>query len=281
MSPSSSSGETGRLHADSGWGEYLPRPGLAVPVVGILLAETLIFLASISDLATVSNALWVYLLVLVACAFGPIRYPADTGLFLGFLLVPTFRLVNVGMPRLFQQELLHLLLIYVLFVPATYLLFNLGSIPTPSFGGRTGLVLGPVAVVIGALLAPIEYAILVPEPSSTALTAGHLIVVLAVMAVVGYVEEFIFRGILLETIIDHVGRHRGILLVSVVFAAMHSTSGMVGELVFTFLTGVGFAYLYLRLESLAFVVVAHTVLNTVVFGVLPHLAGGLGPLPTG
>lgn len=257
----------------------LLRPGISLPVVGILLAEASIFLAQGSGRGTVVTALWVYVGVLGVTVLGPLRYPDDAGLFISFLLVPTFRIVNLGMPRLLPGELGHLLAVYALFVPATYALLDLRSVPTPQFGVRRGLVLAPAALVLGALLAPVEYAILAPDALASP-GVPQLLSIAAVMLVVSYVEEFIFRGVILESVIDRVGRARGIILVSAVFAAMHSISGLAGELAFTFLVGVGLSYLYLRLESLTFVVVVHAAMNAVLFGILPHIVGR-GLLPAG
>jgi membrane protease YdiL (CAAX protease family) len=86
---------------------------------------------------------------------------------------------------------------------------------------------------------------------------------------VGFVEEYLFRGILQGTLQQELGRWPGIVLASAVFGLMHSGYGVPAELLFAGVIGFVFGVLYDYLDSLVFVTIVHGVLNVFLFAVYP------------
>jgi membrane protease YdiL (CAAX protease family) len=245
-------------------------PGVVVPVGGVLVAEAVFFAGAITGESYVNPALAVHLLTLLGCILGPLRYESETGLFLAFSLVPTFRLLTAGLPTVFPEPIYQVWLVYAVTVPAIYLVGDLESTASLHGGLRRGLVLAVPAAALGALAAPVEYAIIEPAALvSSAAPLNLLLLVLVAGGVVGAVEELLFRGVVQGTVTEHAGPHEGVLVGSVLFAALHSQYGSAAEVAFAFLLGVAFGYLYRYTDSLLVPTVAHGALNVVLFGVLP------------
>jgi membrane protease YdiL (CAAX protease family) len=248
----------------------LLHPVVAAPLAGIALAEGLLFVGALTGATTIGAALAVHLLTLAGCALGPLRYPARTGLLFAFALVPLFRLVNLGLPVLVESPVFQFVLVYFLLVPGAVLVTRVRSVAPLSVGFRRGVRHAPAAAVLGAVLAPGEFFIIQPEALVSSLSVGQLVLLSAVMVgVVGLVEEWVFRGLLQETLAEAVGPRRALLLASGVFAVMHSQYGVFGELLYAGGIGLVFGLLYQRSESLLLVAVAHGVLNVFVFAVFP------------
>lgn len=236
-------------------------------MVGIVLAE--LFLFGFGATAGFTG-LSIHAVTLIVCAVAPLQFEEDTGLFLAFALVPLFRLVNLGLPRLVDPQLVHIVVIYLLLLPALVLVSRVSSIPRPSIGVRMGVLLAPVAVAIGVGLGFVEFVILRPNPLITAPTIPRLLVLaLLMVGVIGAVEEWLFRGVLQATITGEIGTIGGLTIASGVFAVMHSGYGSYPELLVAGGIGLVLGALYDRTGSLVVVALAHGTLNVVLFGILP------------
>jgi membrane protease YdiL (CAAX protease family) len=143
------------------------------------------------------------------------------------------------------------------------------------------LALGPLRklpwqVVIGLLGIPlgvVEYFILRPNPWLTNFSTGSILFAVVALALgTGVSEELIFRGIMLRSASDFLGRNSGLLYVTLVFTSLHIGFLSAADLAFVFLVGLLFGIAVQRTRSLAGVMVAHTLVNVVLYLVAPgHL----------
>jgi hypothetical protein len=85
----------------------------------------------------------------------------------------------------------------------------------------------------------------------------------------GLTEELIFRGILQRSI-EKVDPFFAIVLSALAFGAMHSVWVKPLEYVFTTYVGIILAVIYYRTRSLAIPVATHTVINFVLFQIIPY-----------
>lgn len=241
-----------------------PHYAVWVPTAGIVMSELLV------RFGTGQLALWTTVLTLLYCALAPMRFDEDAALYRAFALVPLLRLVGVAMPVFVSGTVYWLALVYAALLPGVFLAARSNPSIRPTFRPRLGVLLFIPAIVVGALLARIEYALAAPSPIITEWTVVDVVFFTLVMFVlVGFVEELLFRGILQRTLEAHLGRWPGLLLTSVVFGLLYASPPETVGVVFA--TGVGLfvGLVYDWTDSLVVVTTVRGTLNVFVFAALP------------
>lgn len=247
---------------------------IGLPIASILVSEGFLYVGFIG------YVLLGHLVTLSLCAVLPLYFRSQSQPFLALALLPLFRLVNLGMPVFVESPLYTFALLYVPLLPALLLIgvkheaVAIRSRPAPT----RVLAFLPLAVIVSFLLAEIEYSILHPEALIPTLEWVHLLSLSVVMiGVVAVVEELLFRGILQRTLEDRLGPFSGLILTSVLFAAMHASFGIPAEIAFAGGIGLLFGAIYDRTDRLSFVIIVHGLMNVFLFGVIP-IRGSLLPL---
>lgn len=241
----------------------LLRPAILLPTLAITATEASLYFGY------TGLALWGHFLTLLGCVFGPLVLDDDPMLQM-FALVPVFRLVNLGMPTFFELTLVWFPFVYAPLFPAIYVVANGDGVPPIPFDLRDAVRWALPAVVLAAILAEIEFAIIRPEalvPAWTFADAALLAVVM--VGFVGLVEELVFRGLLQRALEERLGRWTGLLLASGVFGMMHSAYGTPYELLFAAGIGLLFGLIYDATDSILAVTLVHGMLNVFLFGVIP------------
>jgi hypothetical protein len=132
---------------------------------------------------------------------------------------------------------------------------------------------------VGYLLANIEYLIIQPPALIPELTILNVVILGFIMLFfVGFGEELIFRAILQERMIRKLGGWLtvinsivlGIIVASIVFAAMHSIYYSLEYLAYVFIVGLILGNAYQMTKSLGFVSLIHGSINIFLFGFLPY-----------
>ena len=152
-------------------------------------------------------------------------------------------------------------------------------------GFWNGLLVGmyPLAFICYSIYS----ALIFERPDTPLLPAGRILSFLACMAMVGVAEEFLFRGVIAETLLEHFGTSRAgvwkaCLLSGVLFGAAHLTNlsssapfGVLMQCAFSASLGALFAAIYFRTGNLWVTVFLHgamdiaSMLLTVVVYLLP------------
>jgi hypothetical protein len=203
------------------------------------------------------------ILVVVISHSALTRPPRDPALPI-LALLPLIRLLSVALP-----------------IPGTAEIFPYALVGAPVLLGavlsaramgasRTDLGLGrPASIGTIALIAAIGLPLgLVARAADLILPlatgdANPLVVLAVVVLFVAFLEEFVFRGLLLR-VASEGSRLAGIAAASVLYAAMYFGSGSAAAVVFMGLTGALFGYLAGRSGSLWGVLGAHLLLRLVV-----------------
>ncbi len=125
-------------------------------------------------------------------------------------------------------------------------------------------------------------ALIFERPDTPLLRAGRILSFLACMAMVGVAEEFLFRGVIAETLLEHFGTSRAgvwkaCLLSGVLFGAAHLSNllgsapfGVLMQCVFAASLGVMLAAIYFRTGNLWVTVFLHSAMD-----IAAMLIGGL------
>lgn len=243
----------------------LPSLPVFLALLGIGASEAAVFYGY------AEYALWGNLLTLVYCTLAPVRFRDDASLFQALVLLPVFRLVNLGMPVFFELTIYWLPMVYAPFIPAAYIVARSQPSVRLSVGHRGSWLVLPVAVAASAVLGIVEYAVISPQALVPAWdTANLLLAAIVVFSFVAVVEELLYRGIVQRVFQHRLGRWSGLVVASLLFGLVHSGYGIHQELLFAAAVGFLFGLVYDYTESFPLVVLMHGVLNFVLFVVVPY-----------
>ncbi|MFC1984251.1 lysostaphin resistance A-like protein [Chloroflexota bacterium] len=196
------------------------------------------------------------------------------GFVLSLALVPLVRIISLGMPLVNIPQIWWYPIIYIpLLATAIVMMRILGQ------GAReVGLSFNsfPVQLAVvpsGLLFGAAEYFILTPEPMITELTwQGVWLPALIFLMCTGFVEEFIFRGVLQQTAVAVFGSWRGIIYVSLLFAVLHVGYLSMIDVIFVFIVALFFGWVVKKTGSLFGVTLAHGMTNILLYLVFPFFS---------
>ncbi len=278
------------------------------------MIEAIVYLLAITsaELVTVfGNPLWgmaihavIMVLLLVHWSVGP-RYP-HRPLLLSLALVPLVRIISLTMPLTNIPQIWWYLVVYIPLLGAAIVVIYLRSEEVaicPYCGQKTkggvcqychyqiqrltelrevGLSFGfvPVQLLVGLsgiVFGVAEYFILAPEAVIPELSwQAAWLPALMFLLCTGFVEEFIFRGVLQCSAVDAFGWW-GIVYVSLLFAVLHLGFLSWVDVVFVFFVALFFGWVVKKTGSLLGVTLSHSLTNILLYLVIPFLANPVTP----
>ncbi len=140
-------------------------------------------------------------------------------LILSLALVPLVRIISLSMPLENIPQIWSYLIVYAPLLAAAIVVARILGLKAKEIGFNLGsLPLQLVVALSGLLFGVVEYFILTPEPLVIELTLSVVwLPALIFLVSTGFVEEFIFRGVLQRTAVEVFGEWRGIIYVSLLF----------------------------------------------------------------
>ena len=238
-------------------GEYFAARGEAFPAIAVHLA---VLFSLLFHAATLSA-----------------RLPGLARFLMALSLAPTLRVLSLSVPFWRFTIVEWLAIMSVPLLAACYAVLR----ALPLRLGDAGLNLGPLrrlhwqfgVALTGIPLGAAEFLILRPTAWIADYSAASFgFAVLAIALATGLAEELIFRGILQKSASAFAGPTSGILYVTGVFAVLHLGSAAPVDVAFAFLVGLFFAWIVFRTGSLFGVVAAHTLINVMLYLVVPLYA---------
>lgn len=215
-------------------------------------------------------ALWGHLFALAACLVSPLVADSDDLAVRSFVLVPLFRLVNLGMPVFIEVTLYWLPVVYGSLFPSIYVLASAADTPRLRWNLRRATALVLPSIFVGAVVGQVEYALLAPPVLIPSLTATNLLMVTVVMfGFVAVGEELIFRGLVEPTLSNRLGRIPGLVITNLLFGAMHSAYPSLETIGFVTFLGVLFSLSYEASDSLLVPITIHGSANVFLFAIVP------------
>lgn len=260
-----------RLALSSKPGHRATRLGLIALLTGLISSAEVFLFYGYADIA-----LWLHAATLLLCLLLPFRLTEQTTVFKAFLLLPLFRLVNLGMPIFFNITLLWYPIIYGPMIPAGILIAKDLNVSITG-GWRYAIILAPLAIPLSAVMSAVEFSIvtpgaLIPTDSFWEMTLLTLVMVLFV----GFVEELLYRAILQRTLSEYLGFVPALLIANSLFGLMHSAYGEPLEIVFAGFLGLVYGILYRYTDSLLYITILHGILNMFLFGIYPLNSAAFG-----
>jgi membrane protease YdiL (CAAX protease family) len=189
-------------------------------------------------------------------------------------LVPLIRIVSLTMPLgRFDETYWFLAAGLPVFVAALVVFATLELRPRDIGlqAGRSVLRLQVPIALFGLVLGFGEYHILRPDPLISELTPAQFAVpALILMLATGFLEEFIFRGILQRAAADAL-RIPSILYVSLIFAILHIGYRSGSDILFVFTIALLYGWVVRKTGSIIGVSVSHGITNITLFLLMPFI----------
>ncbi len=193
-------------------------------------------------------------------------------LLLSLALVPLVRIISLSMPLANIPQIWWYPIIYTPLLAAAIMVVRILNLRARDVGLSVSLRLFPLqlaAVLSGFVLGVAEYFILKPEATIIELTWQEVwLPALIFIVCTGFVEEFIFRGVLQRTAVGAFG-WRGIVYISLLFAIVHLIHYSVIDIVFVFGIALFFGWVVKKTGSLLAVTLSHGIANVVLYLVVP------------
>ena len=244
------------------------------------MIEAIIYLLAIAmaELVTVyGHPLWgiachaVILVALIVHSAVATRYP-HRPLLLSLALVPLVRIISLCMPLADIPQIWWYLIIYTPLLAAAIVVMRILNY-RPEQVGLT-FKRFPVQLVVmltGVVFGVAEYFILAPEAMVAELTWQEVwLPALILLLGTGFVEEFIFRGVLQRSAVEAFGGW-GVFYVSLIFPIMHIGFLSWIDVVFVFVVALFFGWVVNKTGSLLGVTLSHGITNIVLYLVAPFL----------
>jgi len=249
------------------------------------MMESIIYLVAVlaAEIITVYlDPLWgmiihVAIMAAVLVRSSLFKDPLYQKLFLGFALVPLVRIISLSMGLGSIPQIWWYPIIYAPLVVASFVVVRFSGYSLKSVGLNRNKLLQQLLIALsGVVFGFTEYFILFVFPSETLVAplpdtysvANAVWMGLILLVTTGFVEEFMFRGVLQKSACDAWGWW-GIIFVSLLFAILHI--GFKSPLDVAFVMGVAlfFGWMVKKTGSLLGVTLAHGITNTLLFVVLP------------
>jgi len=194
-------------------------------------------------------------------------------LILSLALVPLVRIISLSMPIADIPQIWQYPIIYTPLLVAIIVVVRILGYKRREVGLFFNL--SPVQFAVGLsglLFAVVEYLILKPELVISELTWQSVwLPALIFLVFTGFVEEFMFRGVLQRAAAGAFREWWGIIYVSLLFAAMHMGYKSLIDVIFVFLVALFFGWVVKKTGSLFGVTLAHGITNIGLYLILPAL----------
>lgn len=240
--------------------------GAVIYLLAITAAEAVtVFLAPLWGI--ISHIIVLIALILHSASVSEHRYQQ---LVLSLALVPLVRIMSLSMPLAGIPQIWWYPIIYAPLLAAAIAVIRLTGYRLKDVGLTVRLLPVQLAVALsGFLFGVAEYFILAPESMATEFTWPEIwLPALLLLVCTGFVEEFIFRGVLQRTALEAFGGW-GIVYVSLLFAILHMGFLSWIDVAFVFVVALFFGWVVKKTGSLLGVTLAHGITNISLYLILP------------
>lgn len=239
----------------------------------VILLEPVTGLVNSSIIGIIIHTVILFVVIIDAATSNRYYYER---LVLSLAIIPLIRIVSLSLPLAEIPQVLQYPIIYVPLLAAAIVLVRILNLRLQDIGMMFGFIPLQLGIgIIGVGLGIVEYLILAPEPLITELSwQTAWLPSLVLLLSTGFVEEFIFRGVLQKTATDAFGGW-GIVYVSFLFAILHigwiraESPLAILDIVFVFAVALLFGWIVKKTGSLIGVTLSHGVTNIVLFIVVP------------
>lgn len=242
-------------------------------LVFLTLVEIVVMLVAVQ----VGLVLYCVLLILLLLHAARCAESSLYALLVGLCLIPTIRILSFSLPLPQVPRIYWDLSISVCLYPTAFLIGRTLNFSQQEVGVNPGrmwlqLLIGLTGLGFGY----VQYQLLKPAPLIQSLTLGQLwLPTLILLVCTGFVEEFVFRGVLQRAAIETLGKFGGVY-VGLLYAMLHIGYGSWLAVLFVLGVSLFFSWTVYKTGSISGVSLSHGLINIMVFLVLPLLPGSGG-----
>ena len=237
----------------------------------IFIAITEILVACGNILISVFIYLFVFISLLIIALY---KYQESAySLYLTLTLIPLIRIISVAIPMTGVPEALGYAAVSVpLFITGIMVAKMVGLTPNVMGFNLNQLRKQLLIALLGFPLGFIEFFIAKPNVKISTGTTGEIFIwVLNLIVCAGLLEEFLFRGILLNTILKFQNDKKAIYFISLLYAAMTISGKSFLNVIYAFLISLLFCRLFGWLKSILGLSLAHGLINITLYIICPHI----------
>ena len=265
-----------------------------VPIIGIAI---LCVILAVIKISRITKVVWLYALAiteaeLVTSFFDPrlglvihsgilsalLLHSAFTfnknicKLYLALSLGPIIRILSLSMPLSNIPQIYWYLIISIPIIIAALIVASLSGFKRKDIG--LTLANFPLQLLVGAsgiLIGFVEYFILKPQPLIFTLRWQEFLIPAPILFIcTGFIEEFVFRGVMQRASIENFGKH-GLFYISFIFAALHIGHLSFIDVLFVFGIALYFGWIAYKSKSILGVSAAHGITNITLYLIWPFL----------
>jgi len=205
------------------------------------------------------------------------RENPSSELFLSLSLAPLIRILSLFLPFAYLPRYTWFVVASLPIYAATFALLKVQGLGLADVGVTFKRPFAQACIALtGVPFGVVEYYILKPEPLAPGLSAWGLTLLAAALVLsTGFVEELVFRGIMLKSAVEALGERMGVVGVSAIFALLHVGWLSALDVVFVFLIGIFFAISAIKTGSIVGVSLSHGLTNVLLFLLMPSAPQGL------
>lgn len=242
-----------------------------VPIMGLIVGELIMFYGYVLYGLYIHMINVLIMVLLITFSSSELR---TKNILQSIILLTLLRMINLLMPQFFTVTILQYLLVYgTMFIPI-YSIIKSQKISSEELGINLSgaYIYVPAAIIIGALMATVEYGIMIPISIVEKVSFSDIVFMTVVMFVfVGTVEEVIFRSIFQTRIEKMFGSRYGILLSGGIFGIMHASYGILNGVLFASMFGIVVAYIFHKTKNVLFVISIRGTADVMLFGIIPYM----------
>lgn len=253
-------------------GKYDMKKEISIPIFGIIAGELIMFYGQILTGLEVHIINFLYIILIII--FGKLSLK-ERNVLQSLTLLILLRMINLSIPQFFTTTLMQYPLIYgIMFLPIYFTIKDQQmSRNDIGINFRKLYIYIPIAIGIAIMAAIIEHRIIDPMGMITKIRFSDVALISMVMfAFVGITEEIIFRSILQTRFEKILGLRYGLLLTGGIFGMLHTSYGILDEVLFAIIFGIVLGYIFQKTRNLLFVTSIHGATNVVLFGILPNMS---------
>ncbi|GBF33934.1 CAAX amino terminal protease family protein [Desulfocucumis palustris] len=193
--------------------------------------------------------------------------------YLSLSLAPLIRIMSLSMPLVDVPFMYWYLIISLPLFAASFSVMRFAGFKPREVGLTVGnLPLQLLVALLGVPLGLVEYLILKPTPLVPELTFQQVwLPALILLVSTGFLEEFIFRGVMYRAAVETLGSRHSIIYISFIFGVLHITHRSPVDLIFVFAVALLFSMAVGFLRSLLGVSLAHGLTNIGLYIIWPYL----------
>lgn len=193
--------------------------------------------------------------------------------YLSLCLAPMIRIMSLSMPLIGVPPMYWYLIIGLpLFAAAASVMQYAVFKPREVGLNVDNLPLHLLVAFVGVPLGLMEYLILKPAPLVPEFTFQHVwLPSLILLVSTGFLEEFIFRGVMYRAAVETLGRWYSIIYISFIFGVLHITHRSPVDLIFVFAVALLFSVTVSFSRSILGVSLAHGLTNIGLYIIWPYL----------